>query len=145
MIQSGNMNETITVETHVDAPIETVWNAFNDVAAIPKWNAPSNDWHTPRAENNLEVGGTFLYRMEAKDGSTGFDFTGTYTDVTPHEHLAYVMSDGRKAKVTFAEEGEGTRVVTVFDPETENPHEVQRAGWQAILDNFKKYVETPLE
>ena len=135
------MNETITVETYVGAPIEKVWDAFNDADAIKKWNTASDDWHTPRAENDLKVGGTFLYRMEAKDGSSGFDFAGTYTEVTPHERLAYVMSDDRTVAVTFSTEGDGTRVVTVFDPEGENPREMQREGWQAILDNFTQYVE----
>lgn len=135
------MNETITVETHVDAPIEKVWDAYTNPEAVTGWNAPSEDWHTPKAENDLRVGGTFTYRMEAKDGSAGFDFSGTYTEVIPHERIAYTMDDGRTVTVSFTPEEAGVHVVVVFDPETENPHEMQREGWQAILDNFRKYTE----
>jgi len=135
-----HMNK-ITVETKVKAPVEKVWHAFTEPAHITKWNTPSPDWHTPRAENDLRVGGKFNSRMEAKDGSSGFDFTGTYDEVVPNEKISYTMDDGRKVATTFAQEGESTKITTVFDPETQNPEEVQRGGWQAILDNFKKHVE----
>lgn len=105
------------------------------------WNTASSDWHTTTAENDLKVGGRFSSRMEAKDGSEGFDFTGVYTAVAPHERVAYRMDDGRQVEVTFAPDEQSVRVVETFEPETENPHELQRAGWQAILDSFKKYVE----
>lgn len=131
----------ITVETSVGAPVQKVWTVFTDPEHIVKWNSPSPDWHTPQAENDLRAGGRFLSRMEAKDGSAGFDFAGTYDEVVPHKLIRYSMDDGRKASVEFTEAGGATRVVTTFDPESENPPEVQRQGWQAILDNFKQYVE----
>lgn len=136
------MNETITIETHVRAPIEKVWSDFTDPEAIKIWNAASEDWHTTNAENDLRVGGTFSSRMEAKDGSAGFDFTGVYDEVVPRERIAYTMSDGRKVTVTFTSDEEGVRVTEIFDPESENTREMQQAGWQSILDNFKRYVET---
>ncbi|MCI0597756.1 SRPBCC family protein [Candidatus Parcubacteria bacterium] len=133
--------ETITVETRIRAPIEKIWRDYTSPEAIKVWNAASNDWHTTRAENDLRVGGRFLSRMEAKDGSAGFDFTGTYDVVVPNERIGYTMEDGRKAEITFTPDGDGVHVIVTFDPETENTHEVQRAGWQAILDTFKKYSE----
>ena len=135
------MKETITVEAHVDAPLPKVWDCFTNPQSIVKWNAASEDWHSPHAENDLREGGSFNYRMEAKDGSEGFNFTGTYTSVVPHESFAYAMDDSRKVTVSFVPEEEGTRVVETFDPENENPLEMQKAGWQSILDNFKKYAE----
>ena len=132
----------ITVETVVNAPRANVWECFTAPEHITKWNHASDDWHTTRAENDLRVGGTFTWRMEAKDGSAGFDFTGTYTEVVPEAKIAYTMTDGRKVVTTFADEGEeGTRVRTDFDPESENTLQAQRSGWQAILDNFKQYCE----
>lgn len=135
------MAEQITVESIINAPGEKVWRYFTEPEHITQWNAPSDDWHSPRAENDLRVGGKFNYRMEAKDGSAGFDFTGTYDEVVPQEKIAYTMDDGRKAIVTFSQENGATKVAVVFDPENENPMEMQRAGWQAILDNFKRHVE----
>lgn len=133
--------EQITVETLVHAPLEKVWEDYTNPESVRAWNAASPDWHTPRAENDLRTGGSFSYRMEAKDGSEGFDFTGTYTDVAPMTRIAYVMDDGRSVDTTFAKEGDGVRVVTSFDPESENTRELQKAGWQAIIDNFKRYAE----
>ena len=133
--------EQITVETVIAAPIEKVWGFFNEPEHVIKWNHASDDWHSPRAENDLRVGGTFNYRMEAKDGSVGFDFTGTYEEVVPNKLIRYVMDDGRKVGVSFEDIGGSTEVRTIFDPETENPIEMQRGGWQSILDNFKKYTE----
>lgn len=133
--------DPISVETLVRAPLEKVWGDYTSPDAICVWNAASPGWHTTRATNDLQVGGKFVSRMEAKDGSEGFDFEGTYEEVVPNEHIAYVMDDGRKVVVTFAAEGDSTRVVTVFDPENENPRDMQQAGWQAILDSFKQYAE----
>ena len=133
--------EQVIVETVVHAPLEKVWEDYTNPESVRVWNAASPDWHTPRAENDLRTGGAFTYRMEARDGSEGFDFTGTYTDVSPMTNIAYVMDDGRNVRTTFTKEGGSVRVVTSFDPESENTPELQKAGWQAILDNFKRYVE----
>lgn len=135
------MTEAITVESRVSASRAKVWHDYTDPAAILAWNAASGDWHTTEARNDLRVGGGFFSRMEAKDGSAGFDFTGTYTEVVPGETISYVMDDGRTVTVSFTDERDATRVQVTFDPETENTRELQRAGWQAILDNFTKYVE----
>ena len=132
----------ITVETTVAAPADRVWRAYTTPEAIIRWNAASDDWHTPRATVDLRPGGAFSSRMEARDGSVGFDFAGTYTEVVPHERLAYTFGD-RAAEVTFAPVGAGdaTRVRVAFDAEDTHPLEQQQAGWQAILDNFARYVE----
>ncbi|MGE3490228.1 MAG: SRPBCC family protein [Vicinamibacterales bacterium] len=131
----------ITVETTVNAPLDRVWSAWNTPADIQQWNAPSNDWHTTASTVDLREGGTFLSRMEAKDGSSGFDFEGVYTRVVPRQSIAYRMSDGREVSVEFAAAPGGVRVTETFDPETENSPEMQRQGWQAILDNFGRHVE----
>ncbi len=136
-----NNKTVITVETTVNAPVEKVWEYWEKPEHITQWNTASDDWHTPRAENDLRVGGSFSTRMEAKDGSFGFDFGGIYDAVTPHEYIEYTMGDGRKVKIHFHAEGNTTRIVERFDAETENPVEMQKAGWQAIMDNFKKYTE----
>lgn len=131
----------ITVSVEVRGSLDKVWTAFTSPEAVQHWNAASPDWHCPRAVNDLQTEGRFSYRMEARDGSAGFDFEGTYTEVVPQQKLAYVMDDGRKVSVSFTEIDGGVRVVEVFDPEQENPEELQRAGWQAILNAFKQYVE----
>lgn len=131
----------ITVETRVKAPLNTVWDAYSNPEDIMQWNAAQEDWHTTRSTVDLREGGKFLSRMEAKDGSVGFDFEGTYTRVVPNRLIAYRMSDGREAEVEFAERLDGVLVTVTFDAETENPPELQRQGWQAILDNFGRYVE----
>lgn len=131
----------ITVETRVKADLNTVWDAYNTPEDIMQWNAAQEDWHTTRSTVDLREGGTFLSRMEAKDGSVGFDFGGTYTRVVPKQLIAYRMGDGREAEVQFAERPDGVQVTVSFDAETVNPPEVQRQGWQAILDNFGRYVE----
>ncbi|MDQ3110819.1 MAG: SRPBCC family protein [Bacteroidota bacterium] len=131
----------ITIEATINAPVEKVWKYWSAPEHIIKWNSASDDWHTPHAENDLRTGGKFLSRMEAKDGSFGFDFGGVYDNVKTNELIAYTMGDGRKAKVIFSGEGNTTKVTTTFDAEKENPVEMQRGGWQAILDNFKKYTE----
>jgi uncharacterized protein YndB with AHSA1/START domain len=133
--------ETITVETLVNAPVEKVWEFWTKPEHITKWNAASDDWHTTRAENNLRIGGKFLSRMEAKDGSFGFDFEGIYTDVITHEKISYTLLDDRKVTITFTQTENGVQIIETFEAETENTLELQKLGWQAILNNFKKYVE----
>ena len=131
----------ITVETFVAAPLDAVWTSWNAPDHIKRWNTAQDDWHTTKSEVDLRVGGRFSARMEAKDGSAGFDFEGTYTRVDPEEAIAYRMSDGREVEVLFIERDDGVLVRETFDAESENPAEMQRAGWQAILDNFARYVE----
>ena len=132
----------IIVETTIQAPVEEVWTYWTSPEHIIHWNAASDDWHTPRAENDLRVGGKFLARMEARDGSFGFDFEGIYDVVRVNELITYHLEDERKITVCFTSEGGKTTVTETFDAETENSVELQEAGWQAILDNFKKYVES---
>lgn len=134
--------EQITISAQVKAPAEKVWELWTSPEHITKWNAASDDWHTPRAENDLRVGGRFLSRMEAKDGSFGFDFTGTYDEVEPLKRIAYTMEDGRRAIIDFNENQGVIEIITVFDAETQNSIDMQRTGWQAILDNFKRYAES---
>ncbi len=131
----------ITVESTIAAPVETVWELWTAPEHITKWNSPSDDWHTPSATNDLRTGGAFLSRMEARDGSVGFDFSGVYDEVKPHELIAYTLDDGRKVHTTFTNQDGGTAVTTVFEAESENSIEMQQAGWQAISDSFKKYAE----
>ncbi|MFE5320680.1 SRPBCC family protein [Paenibacillus sp. NPDC056579] len=132
---------TITVETIVHKPVESVWKYWTEPQHIMQWNNASDDWHTPHAENDLRVGGKFVSRMEAKDGSFGFDFGGVYDEVSINESIAYSLGDGRKVKVSFIRQDNDTKIVETFDAEETNAVEMQQAGWQAILDNFKKYAE----
>jgi uncharacterized protein YndB with AHSA1/START domain len=132
----------ITINATVNAPVEKVWKNWSTPSDIVNWNTASPDWHTPRAENDLRKGGKFLSRMEAKDGSFGFDFEGIYDEVVPHKQIAYTMPDGRHVNMDFVSKGNATDIEIVFDAESENPVEMQRGGWQAILDNFKKYTES---
>ena len=132
---------TITVETLVNAPLAEVWRAYLTPEDIVQWNAASDDWHTTKAAVDLRVGGEFSSRMEAKDGSFGFDFAGTYTLIEPEKKIAYAFGD-RAASVEFMDGVSGVNVRVTFDPEKENPIDMQRDGWQAILDNFKRHVET---
>ncbi|WP_175987451.1 SRPBCC family protein [Bacillus sp. Marseille-Q1617] len=134
-------HEKITVQTTVQAPVEKVWEYWTEPNHIIKWNAASGDWHTPFAENDLRIGGKFLSRMEAKDGSFGFDFGGTYDEVKANEVIAYSMEDGRTVSIRFNGQGNETEILEIFDADSENPVDMQRQGWQAILDNFKRYVE----
>lgn len=134
--------QSITIEATVNASPEKAWKVWNTPEDIIQWCSPTPEWHTPRAQNDLRVGGTYMARMEARDGSMGFDFGAVYDEVTPNEHFAYTIGDGRKVVVDFIPEGNMTRIVQTFDAENQNPLEYQRAGWQAILDNFKKYVES---
>jgi uncharacterized protein YndB with AHSA1/START domain len=131
----------ITIESTVNAPVEKVWQYWSEPGHITKWNNASDDWHTPRAENDLRTGGKFSSRMEAKDGSMGFDFGGVYDEVRNNEYIEYTMGDNRKVKVTFIPNGDSTKIVESFEAEETHPVEMQRGGWQSILDNFKKYTE----
>lgn len=135
-------NQTITIKTSVNAPVARVWEVWSNPEDIKQWSVASPDWHTPRAENDLRAGGAFNNRMEAKDGSFGFDFTGVYDEVTLHELIVYTMGDGRKVVVHFKSNGDTTDIIETFEAENTNPLEMQRNGWQAMLDNFKRYVET---
>lgn len=137
-----DMARPITVQTTINAPIEKVWESFVKPEHITKWAFASDDWIAPSAENDLRLGGKFKTRMQSRDGKEGFNFEGTYSNVIERQLIEYDMSDGRHVKVEFAQIPDGIRVTETFDPEQENTEEVQRSGWQAILDNFKKYVET---
>ena len=133
--------ETITVEAIVKAPIQKIWKCWTLPEHITKWNNASDDWHTPYAENDLRVGGKFLTRMEAKDGSFGFDFNGIYDKIIANELIEYKIEGGRKVSIAFTNNGDETTITETFEAEDINPIEMQRGGWQAILDNFKKYTE----
>jgi uncharacterized protein YndB with AHSA1/START domain len=135
----------ITVRSEVNASVETVWNIWIDPQHIKKWNNASPDWHTPKAENDLREGGRFLSRMEARDGSMGFDFGGVYNKVEKNQSIEYTIGDGRKVQITFIPEGNITTVIETFEAEETNPVEMQQAGWQSILNNFKKYVEESIK
>lgn len=140
-IMTTDIKTTITVETTVNAPVEKVWAYWSGPEHIVKWNNASEDWHTTSATNDLRKGGQFSSRMEAKNGSFGFDFGGVYDEVKTNELIAYTIVDGRKVKVDFTSQGNITKVVETFEAENTHPIEVQRGGWQNILDNFKKYTE----
>jgi uncharacterized protein YndB with AHSA1/START domain len=131
----------VTVRTTVNAPVEKVWKFWTSPEHITQWNNASDDWHTPRAEVDLRAGGKFLSRMEAKDGSMGFDFYGIYDSVKKNELIEYTLGDNRKVKIVFTFVDNKTEVVETFETETTNPVELQRTGWQSILNNFKKYTE----
>ncbi len=139
----NNSEKTIiTVQAEINATVEEVWKLWTTPADIVKWNAASDDWHTPWAENNLEPRGRFTYRMQARDQSAGFDFSGIYENIVDRQRIEYVIDDGRKVKIVFSAYGETTHVVESFEAERMHSPELQRQGWQAILDNFKKYCET---
>lgn len=132
----------IKVASTVNAPVEKVWKAWNTPSDIMNWNTADPSWHCPASENDLRAGGKFKNRMEAKDGSFGFDFEGIYDKVELNKEISYTMTDGRKATTLFAEQNGNTIIETTFDAETENEPEFQKQGWQAILNNFVKYVES---
>ena len=136
------MKNEITVSTEVRGSIKSIWESWTLPEHIVHWNFAADSWHAPAAENDLCVGGKFTYRMEAKDGSAGFDFSGVYTEIAENEVIAYLMDDGRTARVTFEENGDSTIVTEVFEAEQMNPVDMQQAGWQMILDNFKRYTES---
>lgn len=134
-------NQQISVSANIGAPVERVWQAYTTPADITQWNFASDDWCCPNAEADLRVGGNYKARMEARDGSMGFDFEAVYEEIEPGKALTMAMTDGRKARTTFEATEIGTKVTTVFDAETDNSIDMQRDGWQAILNNFKAHVE----
>src|SRR5690554_4471670 len=133
---------SLTVETEIHAPVEKVWKLWTEPKHITQWNHASEDWHSPWAENDLRAGGKFSSKMEAKDGSSGFDFGGEYQEVREQELISYILGDGRKVEISFQKNGDSTKVTETFEAESSNPLEMQQQGWQAIMDNFKKYAET---
>lgn len=135
------MTSPITIETSVHVPVEQAWHCWTAPECVTLWNHASDDWHSPEGRNDLREGGSFSFRMEAKDGSVGFEFGGTYTKVEEFKQIDYTMDDGRTVSVTFDGHGDHTHVMETFDPELENTPEMQREGWQAILDNFAKHAE----
>ena len=139
---STAQNTSISIQAIIDAPIEKVWHHWTSPDSIKAWNQASDDWHTTRAENDLRKGGRFSSRMEAKDGSFGFDFEGIYDEVQTHQLISYSLGDHRKVKIIFTNLGQQTRVDETFDAENTNPVEMQKEGWQSILNNFKKFVES---
>jgi uncharacterized protein YndB with AHSA1/START domain len=142
----GSKGKTnIIVKTVINAPAEVVWKCWTTPEDIVRWNNASDDWHTTRAENDLRKGGKFLSRMEARDGSTGFDFEGVYQTVKTNELIEYVIGDGRKVIISFTANVNGIKVEESFETEDINSAEQQRSGWQAILDNFKKYTESRIK
>jgi uncharacterized protein YndB with AHSA1/START domain len=132
----------IAVSVTIEAPVESVWESWTKPMHIMHWNNASDDWHTTRAENDLRVGGRFLYRMEAKDGSNGFDFSGEYSIVQKYKDIEYILDDERKVKVSFEQLGTETMIKEIFEVDQQNPIEMQKAGWQSILNNFRNYVES---
>lgn len=132
----------ITVETEIEAPIEKVWECWTNPEHITNWNFATDEWSCPSAINDLKQGGEFVWRMESKDGSMGFDFTGTYQQIEPEKSISYTMTDGRKVEINFLSDGNKTKLTESFEAEGTNADEQQRAGWQAILNNFKRYVES---
>ncbi|MDB5250922.1 MAG: hypothetical protein JWP27_91 [Flaviaesturariibacter sp.] len=132
---------SITIQAVIAAPADTVWKAFTTPADIMQWNNASPDWYTPSATNDLRVGGIFTSRMAARDGSMAFDFAGVYDEVETNKRIAYTIGDGRKVSVDFIPTEGGTRIVETFEAESTHSIDMQRGGWQAILDNFKSYVE----
>ena len=133
--------QIITIKTIVNASIETVWTYWTEPEHIKKWNSASEDWHTTVAENDLRVHGKFLSRMEAKDGSFGFDFGGVYDEIKLYDVIAYTLGDERKVRIDFVFKDNKTEVTETFEAESTNSIEMQQAGWQSILDNFKRYTE----
>ncbi len=135
------MATNITIEATVNAPIERVWAYWNEPEHIKNWAFASDDWHCPASENDLRVGGKFSSTMAAKDGSFSFDFWGIYDEVDTNKYIAYTLGDDRKVSVTFTSDGDSTHIIQIFEAEETNPVEMQQGGWQAILNNFKKYAE----
>lgn len=137
-----NHEQFITVETLVHAPIDQVWTYWTDPEHIKQWNSPSVDWHTPYAENDVKTGGQFFFVMETKDGSNGFDFKGTYDEVSLHEKISYTTTDGRKATNVFIATPAGIRITETFEPNQDDPAELQRDFVAGVLRTFKNYVES---
>lgn len=136
------MAEIIQIQVDVEGDLATIWHYWNEPKHIEQWHSASPDWYTINAQNDLRVGGSLTSRMEAKDGAMGFDFGGIYTEVVENQKIAYTLGDGRKVEIYFEEAAPGVvQVIEKFDPESENPVELQKQGWQAILNHFKEYVE----
>ncbi|MBK6877276.1 MAG: SRPBCC family protein [Ignavibacteria bacterium] len=133
--------ESITVETEVNAGINKVWEYWTNPLHIVHWNFASDDWHCPSAENDPRVGGSFKYNMASRDGKFSFDFEGIYNEIETEKMIAYELGDGRRVTILFTDLGNKSKIVETFDPENTNPVEMQRGGWQSILDNFRKYTE----
>ncbi|MBK6505169.1 MAG: SRPBCC family protein [Ignavibacteria bacterium] len=133
--------ESITVETEVNAGIKKVWDYWTNPLHIVHWNFASDDWHCPSAENDPRVGGSFKYNMASRDGKFSFDFEGIYNEIETEKMIAYELGDGRRVTILFTDLGNKSKIVETFDPENTNPMEMQRGGWQSILDNFRKYTE----
>src|ERR1051326_2712574 len=142
IMKTDDKKEVITIENTIHAPVKKVWDFWTKPEHITKWNNASNDWHTPWAKNDLRVGGHFSSRMEAKDGSMGFDFGGVYDAIEEQQYIEYTIGDGRKVKINFTPHDNATKVVESFEAENTHSLEMQRSGWQSILDNFKKYAES---
>lgn len=138
---STTARTVLTVQATVNAPVEKTWDSFTNPDHIIKWNQASPDWHSPWSKNDLRVGGAFSTRMEARDGSFGFDFGGIYDAVDEHKYIEYTLGDGRKVTITFTAEGNATKVVETFEAEDTHSLEMQQGGWQAIMDSFKNYTE----
>ncbi len=136
--------QKIRVEALVNVPLTRVWDLWTQPQHITGWNQASPDWHSPRAENDLRTGGSFNIRMEARDGSAGFDFGGTYDEVLKYQRISYTLGDDRKVVVTFKAQSDRTLITEVFDAESQNSPERQQTGWQSILDSFKHYAEEHL-
>lgn len=134
--------QKVKIEAQVNAPVDKVWKLWNGPEHIVKWNTASPDWHTTKSEVDLKPGGRFSSRMEAKDGSFGFDFGGVYDLIKLNERIDYTLEDGRKVSNVYSSHGDTTKIAVTFDAENENPIEMQQAGWQAILNNFKVYAES---
>lgn len=132
----------ITISANIAATIEQVWDYWTLPEHITKWNFASDDWHCPDAQNDLREGGRYRARMEAKDGSFGFDFEAVYDEIIPKQRIVYTIEDGRSVRTEFEDLDGTTKVTTIFEAETENPVDMQQEGWQAILNNFKNYTET---
>lgn len=136
------MNENaIKISAIIQADIKHVWESWNNPDSVKQWNTAMPSWHCPKAENDFTIGGKFSYTMAAKDGSFSFDFEGEYTNIIPHQQIAYTMADGRKVEIYFKSVPEGVEINERFEPENMNSLEMQKEGWQSILNNFKKYVE----
>lgn len=131
----------IEISIKVNSDIDKAWEYWTKPEHITRWNSASDEWHTPKAENDLREGGRFTFRMEAKDGSTGFDFGGTYDEVKDKEYISYTLDDDRKVDISFEKRDDEVLIVEKFEPESQNSEDMQRDGWQAILNNYKKYVE----
>jgi uncharacterized protein YndB with AHSA1/START domain len=141
-METAAKKTNITVETTVNAPVQNVWASWSEPKHITKWCQASDDWHAPYAENDLKTNGKFKTTMAAKDGSMSFDFDGVYSNVQPYKLIEYAVADGRKVSISFDGDDKKTKITETFEAETTNPIEMQRGGWQAILDNFKSYTES---